>query len=339
MLKIGKGRNSVKVAIVAGLLTSFFWAFQHPLQHPLYSTIGTNFNGILECILLAEIMAIPVFLLPLFINRKVRLAIPRVFKVKHWKSKILFAAIISSTGLLLYANGQSKINGTQISILITISPAFVLIYSYFIENEGKPSLSAMKQALVSNDFKIHILLAIIVSTSTIIGSGNYSFSNDILSSIGILLVPAFYFGNTFYISVAFKGKIHFRLAAICLSSVVSSVLASVLCVVLIVARGHNISFYQEDKEIIILFLIGGIFADFCGALVHHYTLTKKQKVRDFSALFYHTTPFFALVIALLSSLFIHTELVSVNNYHFVSIVIIVIILFLYNWRKIRSGIG
>ncbi len=322
-------------AAYLGLTISLLWAFQHPLQGPLYKIIGKDVDGVLECILYAELLCIPFDLLLLGF-RNVRVGAKNLFAQKGVFKDILIASAITFIGIFFYAVGQQHVDGTQISILLNASPLYVFCYTYFDERKQHPE-GALKKALSSGDLYIHLILVIVVACLTIAGAGVGWITTNFFYTLLIFLVPAAYYGSGHYLRRNLGKDPDTHLAALSLVGLFNVTVISSFIFIYLHLRHHVFSLSQVDTNIALIFAVGGIMASSFAAFGYHLLLRQPGETIRFATITFHSVPFFSLVIAFAAAPFVNFPL-EPNKYFAFSAVIVAAALILkarlsYNNRQ------
>lgn len=305
-------------AIALGLILSACWAAQHPLQGPLYKALGQDTDGFLEVLMYAEIVVAPLYLL-LFLSPSVRMGTREIGR-NRLARHLLVPPLIGICGLSLYALGQTQVDGTQVSIILSASPAAMLLFIYL--NHNYRMRDALRDAISSRVVYVHVFLVAVVAVLTWIGSGQGSKPFNWLHAAMILLVPGFYFGASSYTRRRFGSSYHMHLAAVAITSIGGATVFAVALLCYLLGKGHQLRFFDIRTDIIAMFVIGGIVASFLGLIVYHLNLRQPEVIQKEISVTTHITPFFAVIIAFLASRLVIDLQIAPNYYQLFSAIFV-----------------
>jgi len=301
-------------AVFLGLLTSFFWAFQHPLQNPVYSTAADLQYGRIAIVIIAEILAC-FFVSITLISRRVRIGVKAALGSENATAVYSRSVPVSVLGLLFYAFGLSNLDGPSVSISISLSPLAALFFAYIV-NEDSVS-SSLRNGLRSKEFRAHMLaivaVIVVVATNGLIGSAGISQATahfwESVASSGLfvllsMMVPFCYFYSGSTVAKEYKkqgGFVHF--GAVVVAFFLAAVLSIVALGSFIALSGKGVPSLTSDLPPlhVAYFVSGAFLAAFLGTLVLHLSYRLPSEVQGIPSVTYHSVPVFTFAISFSAS--------------------------------------
>lgn len=343
-------RGDYSKAIILGLVTSFLWAFQHPLQNPLYQSVSGEMESRLAIVLFAELLAV-IFFSFLLWKKEIRHSIPLVFRAEKFKKTFAISVTASFASLLIYANSQSNLGGATIAVTIALSP-FAALFANIYVNKGRLG-QTLSEGVKSKEFYAHvaILLSVTLVALLILQTTDSSQTSNMsrilqwlqdkgIAVVATLLVPFLYFLSAGAVAENYSklgGNVH--LAAIFVSAMLGAIFAGLCLWAFFWFKGTMLLALVSRFEMqqVILFSVGSATAGVLATLTLHFSFRLPENEGKLTSIMFHTVPIFSVFIGQVLWILLRVDGAKLSILHVTSSITVALVTILFYRDKLFNN--